>query len=165
MFCGWRSTSVRPPVRRSLFPRSSIFPPPRERGDRRRRFIDSASQVRRRYAAFFSCPVRKESTRLPQAWQISIRAFLSAFIARVTSWKCTFKLSKKKRSAAQKSSRPFYVTWFVPLFFTHLLLTLLPGSYIDFHGVMWSRKFSIRQNMEIYRHLWRYFVARIPLDT
>ncbi len=49
--------------------------------------------------------------------------------------------------------------------FTHLLLTLLPGSYIDLHEVMWSRKFSIRQNMEIYRHLLRYFVARIPHDT
>ncbi len=49
--------------------------------------------------------------------------------------------------------------------FTHLLLTLLPGSYIDLHEVMWSRNFSIRQNMEIYRHLLRYFVARIPHDT
>ena len=65
----------------------------------------------------------------------------------------------------RKSSRPFCVTWFVSLFFTHLLLTLLPGSCIDLHEVMWSRKFSIRQNMEIYRYLWRYFVARIPHDT
>ena len=39
------------------------------------------------------------------------------------------------------------------------------GADIDLHGVVWSRKFSIRQNIEIYRHLWRYFVVRIPLDT
>ena len=72
---------------------------------------------------------------------------------------------EKEMAYRRKSSRPFCVTWFVPLFFTHLLLTLLPGSYIDLHGVMWSRKFSIHQNIEIYRHLWRYFVVRIPLDT
>ena len=71
----------------------------------------------------------------------------------------------QQMACRRKSSRPFCVTWFVSLFFTHLLLTLLPGSCIDLHEVMWSRKFSIRQNMEIYRYLWRYFVARIPLDT
>ena len=66
----------------------------------------------------------------------------------------------QQMACRRKSSRPFCVTWFVSLFFTHLLLTLLPGSCIDLHEVMWSRKFSIRQNMEIYRYLWRYFVAR-----
>ena len=59
----------------------------------------------------------------------------------------------QQMACRRKSSRPFCVTWFVPLFFTHLLLTLLPGSSIDLHEVMWSRKFSFWQNIEIYRYL------------
>ena len=90
---------------------------------------------------------------------------LPVSIITVQSTPDTYGWYYSKWPAAEKSSRPFFVTWFVSLFFTHLLLTLLPGSCIDLHEVMWSRKFLIRQNMEIYRYLWRYFVARIPLDT
>ena len=74
--------------------------------------------------------------------------------------------NSQKRNGLPPKKQQTILCYMVRLvIFTHLLLTLLPGSYIDLHGVMWSRKFLIRQNIEIYRYLWRYFVVSIPLDS
>ena len=73
--------------------------------------------------------------------------------------------SQKRNGLPPKKQQAILCYMVRPVIFTHLLLTLLAGRYIDLCGIMWSRKFSVRQNIEIYRHLWRYFIVRIPLDT